>query len=66
MCVFTFLVTGASSLLAAVRAQQAVSDQQQQSADADNSPTRQIKSEGLGSSMLLLQQQVCKLFIENL
>lgn len=54
-------VTGASSLLAAVRAQQGIANQQAGHSSIEG-PAKVVKSESLDSSMLLLQPQVsvCK------
>lgn len=55
---FSFIaVTGASSLLAAVRAQQDIANQQA-GHSSNEGPAKVVKSESLESSMLLLQPQV--------
>src|ERR1700744_2714609 len=52
-------ITGASSLLAAVRAQQDIANQQAGHSSIEG-PAKVVKSESLESSMLLLQPQVSR------
>lgn len=54
---FEFIFTGASSLLAAVRAQQGIVNQQAGHSSIED-PAKVVKSESLDTSMLLLQPQV--------